>query len=87
MRYYGESGELIKATFLDIAGHSEAELNRSSGIARVFSIITGIFLAWGICMRYQRDPEGEIEDTREPSNLSDAVDQQSLLHLSNDPRR
>ena len=84
VRYYGDSGELLNAIFLDSAGRQEGEVNRSAVFGRAFSIIIGILIAAAVWVRYRRDPEGRIEDTRDSSNIFDAVDQESILHLSNE---
>ena len=84
VRYYEGSGELVGAAFLDSAGKDEEDINASSLLARVFSIVIGSLAAFGMWLQYRRDPEARLENTREPSGLSNAVDKDSLLHLSDE---
>jgi hypothetical protein len=82
VRYYGNVGELIKATFIAENGEEQGETSATTNGEQIFSIAVGIFIAFLIWWQYRRDPHRRIESRREPSGLYDSVDQRSLLHLS-----
>jgi hypothetical protein len=81
-RYYGTTGELIKATFIDENGREASEVYGSSPAVEIFTVGYGVLFAFFVLWQYKHDPEGRIEQAREPSDLYDSVDQKSLLHLS-----
>lgn len=82
VRYYGNTGELIQANLMSSDGHPQGTMRSSSGFTRAVSVLLGVALMWAILKRYRRDPEALTEDQPELSSLSVAVDQDSLLHLS-----
>lgn len=61
VRYYGDTGELIQATFLDQYDKEEGNFRSASWMARAWSILIGAFLMWAAWVRYKRDPDAEIE--------------------------
>lgn len=80
--YYGDTGELIRANLMSSDGHPQGTMRSSSGFTRAVSVLFGVALTWAILKRYRRDPEALTEDRPELSSVSVAVDQDSLLHLS-----
>jgi hypothetical protein len=68
VRYYGDTGELIRATFFDMTGKEEGVARRGSWLSRAWSLLIGIFLIWGAWARYRRDPSGEVENEDELSS-------------------
>ena len=81
-RYFGSSGELLTAVFIDEKGRKQGEANETSPASAAFTIAYGFLFAVLVWWQYKHDPEGRIEQAREPSGLYDSVDQKSLLHLS-----
>lgn len=61
VRYYGDTGELIQATFLDQDGEEQRSFHSASWMSRAWSILIGAFLILAAWMRYKRDPHVEIE--------------------------
>ena len=82
IRYYGEIGELIQATFIDENGNEQGQANGTAIVGEIFSIGIGILLAFAVWWRYRRDPHGRIENPHELSGQYGSVDEESLLHLS-----
>lgn len=82
VRYYGDTGELIYATFYGPDGKQTGVANRIAGFGRAALALLGIVLSWFAWRRFNRDPEGAIETPAQSSGLSDAVDEESMLHLS-----
>jgi len=82
VRYYGDTGELIRANLISSDGHPQGTVRNSFGFTRAVSVLLGVALMWIVLKRYRRDPEALMEDRPELSNVSVAVDQDSLLHLS-----
>jgi hypothetical protein len=68
VRYYGDTGELIRATFFDDHGKEEGSANRTSSFFRALSIVLGVFLIVGALIRYKRDPQAEIDVSSDQSN-------------------
>ena len=61
VRYYGETGELIHATFFDANGEEEEVANRTSSMFRALWMVLGAFLIGAAWTRYRRDPEAEFD--------------------------
>lgn len=61
VRYYGDTGELIHASFFDANGNEEGVANRTSSMTRALSVVLGVFLIGGAWFRYKLDPEAKIE--------------------------
>lgn len=68
VRYYGNTGELIRATFFDATGKEEGVANRASSVFRVLSMVLGVFLIVGALIRHKRDPEAEIDGDTDRRN-------------------
>lgn len=81
VRYRGVSGDLIRATLIGPDGREQGVVNSTKPIERSIGIGLGLLLLWVVLKRYRLDPEGVLEGPHEPSNLSNVVDQDSLLHL------
>jgi hypothetical protein len=79
VRYYGDTGELIHASFFDANGNQEGVANRTSSMTRALSVVFGVFLIGSAWFRYKRDPEAEIESESDQATgrLYD-LDQQQL---------
>jgi hypothetical protein len=79
VRYYGDTGELIHASFFDANGNEEGVANRTASITRVLSVALGVFLIGGAWFRYKRNPEAEIEsDSDQATRPHYDFDQQQL---------
>jgi hypothetical protein len=79
VRYYGDTGELIHATFFDANGNEEGVANRTSSMVRPWSVVLGVFLIGAAWMRYKRDPEAEFEsDSDQTRDRLYDFDQQQL---------
>jgi hypothetical protein len=79
VRYYGDTGELIHATFFDGSGKEEGVANRTSSFFRAWWMVLGVFLIGGAWIRYKRDPEAEFDRAEDQtgSRLYD-LDQERL---------
>jgi len=92
VRYYGNPGELIRATFFDATGKEEGVANRTSSVFRVLLMVLGAFLTVGALIRHKRDPEAEIDgdsDQRsdplydfEKERLTEEEQKQILAHVN-----
>jgi hypothetical protein len=85
VRYQGDTGELLKASFYAPDGTQEGVFNGTSTWPPYFALLFGLFLIWGAFRQHRRDPEGEEEPARGNPDLLETVDEESLLHLS-EPR-
>lgn len=85
VRYFGDTGELIRASMLSPNGAKQGTVKSRDGFVRFASVALGLFSTWLGWRQYRRDPEGAIEEPRRSSELSNAVDQESMLHLSSRP--
>jgi hypothetical protein len=63
VRYYGDTGELIKAYFYAPDGHQEGMLHSASNWNRGWLSLIGLFCVWASIRKYRRDPEGAEEPT------------------------
>jgi hypothetical protein len=61
VRYYGDTGELIRATVFDSTGKEEKTINRTAGFSRAWSVLMGLVLTSLAWVRYRRAPNGEFE--------------------------
>jgi hypothetical protein len=77
VRYQGDTGELLKATFLAPDGRQEGVFNGTSTWQPYLVLLPGLFAIWAGFKKFHRDPEA-VEDTtwRNPS-LLDSVDDDS----------
>jgi hypothetical protein len=82
VRYYGDTGELIRATLFGSDGKQTGVVNLTAGFGRTVLVLMGLVLSWFAWRRFYRDHEGAIETPEQSSGLSDAVDEESMLHLS-----
>ena len=82
VRYFGDTGELIQATLFGPDGKQTGVLKRTAGFVRTVSVLFGLVLSWFAWRRFRWDPEGAVEAPTQSSGLSDAVDEDSILHLS-----
>jgi len=62
VRYRGDTGELVKATFYTPNGKQEGVLRSSRAFGQIIVILIAIFCAWASIRRYRHDPEGAVED-------------------------
>lgn len=79
VRYYGDTGELIHATFFDARGKEKGVANRTSSFFRAWWMVLGVFLIGAAWRRYKRDPEAEFDGAEDQtgSRLYD-LDQELL---------
>lgn len=84
MRYYGYIGELISATLLNPDGTPAGIRNRAASFSRAVSVVLGLFTTWAVVKRYRRYPEAAEDSVGRSSSSSNTVDQDSLLHLTED---
>lgn len=68
VRYYGDTGELIHASFFDASGLEEGVANRTSSFFRAWWIVLGVFLVGGAWTRYKRDPQAEFDCAEDQTN-------------------
>jgi hypothetical protein len=80
VKYYGDSGELIRATILDSAGAEVSTVKRNAGFSRVCSALLGLCFGWAAWVQYRRDPDGAVEGV----GSSDGNYQDRLLDLEQD---
>lgn len=85
VRYYGDTGELIRATLLSPEGAKQGTVSSTDGFVRFSSVALGLVSTWLAWKRYRQDPEGAVDRPPRSSELSDAVDRESMLHLSSRP--
>jgi hypothetical protein len=64
IRYLGDSGELLQATFFDAEGHKQGVANRTAGPGRALSILFGALLCGATIRRYRRDIRCDEKSTR-----------------------
>jgi hypothetical protein len=57
VRYRGDSGELISATFYEPDGKQEGELHSTRILSQVGLLLIALFCAWASLRKYRRDPE------------------------------
>ena len=58
LRYRGDTGELVKATFYSANGNQEGAFRSTLIFAEVGFLLMGLFVIWAAPRRYRRDPEG-----------------------------
>jgi hypothetical protein len=70
VRYFGDTGELIRATVIDSSGKEEGIVNRTAGFSRIWFVLIGLFFVGGAWVRFRRDPSGAIENAKESETLT-----------------
>lgn len=58
VRYYGDTGELIHATFFDASGKEEGSAIRTASFLRMWWMVLGVYLIAGAWKRYKRASVG-----------------------------
>ena len=58
VRYRGDTGELIQATFYAPDGSKQGTSNRTLPFSRLVLLLCGLFCIWGSLRKYRRDPQG-----------------------------
>jgi hypothetical protein len=71
VRYYGDTGDLIRAIAFGADGKEKGTIQSNSGFSRIVSVLIGLLLSCAGRVRYRRDPNGEVEQ----GGGSDADDQ------------
>ena len=87
VRYRGDTGELISATFFGADGKQNGALKSTSNFQRTLSILLGLFLIWASLRKFRRDPECAEETGNKNPDLLGSVDEESLIDLSELPPR
>jgi hypothetical protein len=82
VRYQGDTGELLKATFFATNGQPDGVFNGTSTWPPYFILLFGLFLAWTGLRKFRRDPDGAEQPAGGIPDLLETVDEESLLHLS-----
>ena len=79
VRYYGDTGEVIHATFFDASGKQEGSASRTASFFRMWWMVLGVFMIAGAWRRYKRDPKAEFDGVEDRSgSRSYDLDQESL---------
>jgi len=77
VRYQGDTGELLKATFVAPDGKQEGVFNGTSTWAPYFVLLFGIFVIWASFRKFHRDPEGAEDTAWSNPSLLDSIDDDS----------
>jgi hypothetical protein len=82
VRYQGETGAILKASFVSADGREEGVFN-GTGMWPLFLFLLGgaLVIVLGF-KRYRRDPEGAEEPSQRNQHPYGSVDKESLLNLS-----
>jgi hypothetical protein len=58
IQYRGDTGELIKASFMTESGQPRGVLRSTSTFSQIIGIVVGLFCIWASIRKYRRDPKG-----------------------------
>ena len=59
VRYRGDTGELVKASFYSDNGQQQGVLQSTRTFEQTVLLLLGIFCIWASLRKYRRDPEGQ----------------------------
>ena len=59
VRYRGDTGELIDASFYSNVGQKQGVFHSSSTFSQLVGMAIGLFCIWASIRKYRRDPEGQ----------------------------
>lgn len=85
--YRGETGSIIRATFLTNEGSIEGHFNGTDLWPAYFWLFLGVLFGYDGFQRHRRDPEGSEEPYRRNTVPLNGVDTASLLQLSSKHRK
>jgi len=85
--YRGETGSIIKATFLGSEGTVEGHFNGTDLWPAYIGLFLGVLFGYDGFQRHRRDPEGAEEPYRRNTVPLNGVDTESLLQLSSKHRK
>lgn len=74
VRYQGDTGELLKASFFAKDGRQEGVFNGTSTWPPYFALLFGLFCIWASFRKYRRDPEGAENSSWSNPTLQDTFD-------------
>jgi hypothetical protein len=82
VRYQAETGAILRVLFVSADGKEEGVFNGTGAWPLLFFLLVGLIVVIQGFRRYRRDPEGAEEPSARNQHPYAAVDERSLLDLS-----